>query len=127
MAELILKDECYNIIGACMAVHRELGTGFLEAVYQEALEEEFNIRNIPYVREEQLLINYKGKMLNKKYQADFICYDNIIVEIKAILALQGIHKSQLINYLKVTNLNLGILVNFGQQSLESRRVINKTS
>jgi GxxExxY protein len=91
MDEIILKNESYNIIGACMVVHRELGCGFLEAVYQEALEEEFKLRNIPYVREPLLTITYKGKLLNKKYQADFICYENIIVELKALSELNSTH------------------------------------
>jgi GxxExxY protein len=124
MDEIILKDESYNIIGACMAVHQELGCGFLEAVYQEALEEEFKLRNIPYVREPLLTITYKGKLLNKKYQADFICYDNIIVELKALSELNSTHQSQLINYLKASKMKLGILVNFGQKSLISKRVVN---
>lgn len=124
MDEIILKDESYNIIGACMAVHRELGCGFLEAIYQEALEEEFKLRNIPYVREQQLAVTYKGKLLSKKYQADFICYESIIVELKALSELNPTHQSQLINYLKATNLKLGILVNFGQRSLENKRVVN---
>ena len=79
-AELLFKDESYQIIGACMAVHNELGCGFLEAIYQEALEEEFRLRDIPYVREQQLKVQYKGKVLNKKYQADFVCYGKIIDE-----------------------------------------------
>ena len=124
MNEIILKDESYNIIGACMAVHRELGCGFLEAVYQEALEEEFKLRSIPYVREQLLTITYKGKLLSKKYQADFICYKNIIVELKALSELNTTHQSQLINYLKVTNIKLGLLVNFGRRSLETKRVVN---
>ena len=124
MSEIILKDESYNIIGACMAVHRELGCGFLEAVYQEALEEEFKLRNIPYIREQLLTITYKGKLLNKKYQADFVCYDNIIVELKALSELNSTHQSQLINYLKASNIKLGLLVNFGQRSLETKRVVN---
>ncbi len=124
MNEIILKNESYNIIGACMAVHRELGCGFLEAVYQEALEEEFKLRNIPYIREKQLAITYKEKLLHKKYQADFICYEGIIVELKALSELNPIHQSQLINYLKATKLKLGLLVNFGQRSLESKRVVN---
>jgi GxxExxY protein len=124
MDEIILKDESYNIIGACMVVHRELGCGFLEAVYQEALEEEFKLRNIPYVREPLLTITYKGKLLNKKYQADFICYENIIVELKALSELNSTHQSQLINYLKASKMKLGILVNFGQKSLISKRVVN---
>ena len=123
-AELLFKDESYQIIGACMAVHSELGCGFLEAVYQEALEEEFRLRGIPYVREAQLQVNYKGKILKKQYQADFICYDNIIVELKALNELNTLHKSQLINYLKITSLKLGLLVNFGKKSLESKRITN---
>lgn len=122
---IIYKEQSYQIIGACMAVHRELGCGFLEAVYQEALEEEFTLRNIPYIREESLPIIYKGKVLNKRYQADFICFGKIIVELKALSELSSVHKSQLINYLKITKLQLGLLVNFGQGSLESKRVINK--
>ena len=124
MNEIILKDESYNIIGACMAVHRELGCGFLEVVYQEALEEEFKLRSIPYVREQLLTITYKGKLLSKNYQADFICYENIIVELKALSELNTTHQSQLINYLKVTNIKLGLLVNFGRRSLETKRVVN---
>ena len=123
---IIFKDESYQIIGACMAVHRELGNGFLEAVYQEALEEEFKLKNIPYIREHQLEIVYKNKILKKKYQADFICYGEIIVELKALTELSSVHQSQLINYLKATKFKLGLLVNFGQSSLENKRVINKS-
>ena len=124
MNEIIFKNESYNVIGACMAVHRELGCGFLEAIYQEALAYEFQLRNIPYVREKQLNVFYKGHFLDKKYQADFICYDSIIIELKAIQALTSLHDSQLINYLKATKMQLGILVNFGQRSLETKRVVN---
>ena len=126
MNDIILKDESYKIIGACMAVHNELGLGFLEAVYQEALEEEFKLRGIPYVREQQLNIIYKGKALDKKYIADFICYGEIVLELKALSALESSHQAQLINYLKATNLKLGLLVNFGQTSLESKRVVNNS-
>ena len=124
MGDLIFKNESYNVIGACMAVHRELGCGFLEAVYQEALEYEFKLRNIPYVREKQLDVLYKGHFLDKKYQVDFICYESIIIELKALQALTSIHDAQLINYLKATKMPLGILINFGQKSLESKRLIN---
>jgi len=123
---IIFKEESYQVIGACMAVHRELGKGFLEAVYQEALEEEFKLKNIPYIREHQLEIVYKNKILKKKYQADFICYGEIIVELKALTELSSVHQSQLINYLKATKFKLGLLINFGQNSLESKRVINKS-
>lgn len=124
--EIIFKDESYKIIGACIAVQNELGEGFLEAVYQEALEIEFRLRGIPYEREVELDIFYKDQLLMKKYQADFICYDEIIVELKALSALESAHKAQLINYLKVTNMPLGLLVNFGQSSLVSHRIVNKS-
>ncbi len=122
---IIYKDQSYQIIGACMAVHRELGCGFLEAVYQEALEEEFKLKKNPYIPEQQLEIVYKNRILKKKYQVDFICYGEIIVELKALAELSSVHKSQLINYLKASKFKLGLLVNFGQSSLESNRVINK--
>jgi len=123
--EKILNDQTYAIIGACMAVHRELGAGFLEAVYQEALEVEFGLRNIPFTREQKLLVFYKGEVLDKSYFADFICFDEIIIELKALSVLDKTHEAQLINYLKATNLKLGLQINFGQQSLQQRRVLNK--
>ncbi|MCJ7765909.1 MAG: GxxExxY protein [Thiovulaceae bacterium] len=123
---ILLKDESYRVIGACMAVHNELGSGFLEAVYQEALEQELKSREIPYVREQQLQIYYKERPLAKTYQADFICYDEIILELKTLVGLESGHQAQLINYLKATDLRLGLLVNFGQTSLESKRVVNNS-
>lgn len=124
--DILFKDESYKIIGACMAVHHELGNGFLEAVYQEALEIEFQLRQIPYEREVELEIFYKDQILEKKYQADFICFNEIIIELKALSALESSHKSQVINYLKATDLQLGLLINFGQASFVSQRVINKS-
>ena len=123
--ERILSDESYNIIGACMAVHRELGTGFLEAIYQEALAKEFVFKDIPFIREQSLQVLYKGEVLEKKYIADFVCYGDIIVELKALGSLESVHEAQLINYLKATNSKIGLLINFGQSSLEQKRVINK--
>jgi len=108
-----------------MEVHRELGCGFLEAVYQVALEQEFTLQKIPYAREVQLNIPYKGQPLDKYYQADFICYDKIIIEVKALSELISDHQAQAINYLKATNFRLGILMNFGTQSLEYQRIPNK--
>ena len=122
--ERILSDESYNIIGACMAVHRELGTGFLEAIYQEALEKEFTFRNIPFVREQKLEVHYKGEVLEKSYIADFVCYKEVVVELKAVSSLESVHEAQLINYLKATNSKIGLLINFGQISLQQKRVIN---
>jgi len=122
--EKILSDESYKIIGACMEVHRELGCGFLEAVYQEALEKEFILRKIPFTREIKINITYKGVVLEKSYFADFICYDEIVLELKAISCMDGIHTAQVINYLKATKLQVGLLVNFGQKSLQQKRVLN---
>jgi GxxExxY protein len=125
MNDIIYKAESYNIIGAYMEVHRVLGCGFLEEVYQEALEREFIERKIPYVRESQLNILYKGELLNKHYKADFVCYDKIIIELKALSELITDHQSQTINYLKAANFKLSILINFGTKSLEYKRIPNK--
>ena len=119
----LYKDECYRIIGACMAVHRELGHGFLEPVYQEALAIELDYQGIPFVREQELNIKYRGIELNKIYKADFVCYNGIIVELKAISELSNDHIAQLINYLKATNLKVGLLINFGTSSLEHKRLV----
>jgi GxxExxY protein len=118
----LYKSETYSIIGAAMEVHKILGAGFLEAVYQEALEKEFLLRNIPFEREKQLKIWYKGQELSKYYAADFVCYDHIIVETKALSSLNE-HFSQIINYLKATKNEIGLLINFGQESLAYKRVI----
>ena len=106
-----------------MEVHRTLGHGFLEAVYQEALELEFKDRKIQYSREKPLTIFYKGRQLCKEYSADFVCYDKIIVELKALTELNSVHESQLINYLKATKLRIGVLINFGAPSLEFKRFV----
>jgi GxxExxY protein len=100
----------YKIIGAAMEVHRELGCGFLEGVYQEALDREFGTQKIPFRSQPTVEIAYKGKPLNKKYQPDFICYAEVIIEIKAMSGLSGIEEAQLINYLKATGLKIGLLI-----------------
>jgi len=123
MSELILADLAYKVIGACFEVHRQLGCGFLEPVYQEALELEFKDQKIPFEREKLLEISYKGKILAKKYKADFICYDKIIIELKALSKLTSDHESQLLNYLKSTGFELGLLINFGTKKLEHKRMI----
>lgn len=122
---LVFKDEAYKIIGAAMAVHRELGCGFLEAVYQEALEIEFKQQIIPYLREEPLILNYKGTTLLKEYFADFICFNKIIVELKAVKELDPIHEAQVFNYLKATGFKLGLLINFGESSLVYKRIVKE--
>jgi len=114
-------DKTYKIIGACMEVHKQLGCGFLEAVYQEALEQEFITQGIPYEREKQLPVFYKGKKLNTFYRVDFFCYQEIPVELKAIPALSGTEESQIINYLKASEAPVGLLANFGSPSLEYKR------
>ena len=122
MNELVHKEETYEIIGACMEVHRELGPGFLEGVYQEALMVEFAAREIPANREAKLEIAYKGEILDKHYYADFICYGKIVIEIKAVNELLPEHMAQLFNYLKATGAKLGLLVNFGKSSLDYKRI-----
>ena len=105
-----------------MTVHRELGCGFLEAVYQEALAREFNEAGIPFKQEESLKIYYKGKPLEKEYIADFVCFEKIIVELKAVSDLTDEHLAQVYNYLKATDMKLGMLINFGKKSLEYKRI-----
>ena len=113
----------YKIIGAALEVHKELGCGFLESVYQEALGREFSTQGIPSKSQPVIQINYKGKPLNKTYQPDFVCYEEIVVEIKAISNLSGVEEAQLINYLKATKLKTGLLINFGSKSLEHKRLV----
>jgi GxxExxY protein len=127
MGKILFKEESYKIIGACMEVHTQLGPGFLEAVYQEALEIEFNRENIPYKREPELTILYKGVPLTKKYFPDFICYSEIIIELKAVSSLNNDLIAQTVNYLKATNFELALLVNFGETSLIYERLVRYKS
>ena len=124
MSEIIYKEESYKIIGACMKVHAQLGAGFLEAVYQEALEKELGNNKIPFKRQHKLSLYYDGELLKKYYIADFLLYDSIILEIKAIEYLNPKINNQLRNYLKATNSRLGLLINFGKSSLEYKRILN---
>ncbi len=122
--ELIYKDETYQIIGAAFEVYNQLGPGFLEPVYQEALQIELKERSIPFEAQKSIFIYYKGNKLDKEYQADFVCYDKIIVEIKAVEELGSAYEAQLLNYLKATKINLGLLINFGQiNKLQWKRMI----
>ena len=120
----VRDPQTYAIIGAAMEVHRVLGPGFLEKVYQEALALELSDRNIPSDREALLPIEYKGRRLQTKYFADFVCFGQVVVECKAINGLTGTDESQAINYLKATGLKVALLLNFGTPSLQYRRLVN---
>lgn len=122
---LAIKDpRSHAIIGAAMEVHRQLGRGFLEAVYQEALVIEFTSRSIPFGREVALPVRYKGRELPSKFKADFVCYDGLIVEIKALPDLTQREHAQIINYPRATGIPIGLLINFGSKRLEYQRFID---
>ena len=106
-----------------MEVHRQLGCGFLEAVYQEAMGIELRLRDIPYIPQADVPVFYKGQRLACEYRADFVCYESVIVELKAVGELTGVHEAQVINYLKATGMEVGLLINFGGASLEYRRFV----
>ena len=124
--KILYKKESYKIIGACMKVHRGLGPGFLESVYEEALEQEFKSAEIPFERQVKLNIFYEEKKLKKYFIADFVCYNKIVLEIKSVKYVPVAFYSQLNNYLAATRKELGILVNFGTTSLTYKRIINTT-
>jgi GxxExxY protein len=124
MAELIYREESYKIMGACFEVYRSMGRGFLEAVYQECLGIEFTERGIPFGAQRELPIVYKGRTLEQFYKADFVCYDKIVIEVKAVSQLVDEHRAQIFNYLRATRMRLGILINFCScRELEYDRII----
>lgn len=123
-ADINQRDpETYAIIGAAMRVHSELGCGFLEAVYQEALEVEFRVQKIPNEREKRLPIHYRNERLKAYYDADFICFNSVIVELKALNQLSSKEEAQVINYLKASKMNKALLINFGAERLEYKRIV----
>lgn len=122
MDTILFQKESFRIIGAAMEVHNIIGCGFTEPIYQEAFEEELRLREIPYQREKTLHFSYKGKILSKEFRPDFICYDKIIVELKAVDEFVDEHFAQVYNYLKASGLQLGLLINFGNKSLEYKRI-----
>jgi len=121
--DLLYKEEAYMIIGAAMAVHRHFGCGFSEKVYQDALEIEFQEQNIPFLREEPIFATYHNQQLKTEFKPDFICFDRIIVELKAVKELEDFQRSQAINYAKVANMSMTLLINFGEPSLRYERYI----
>lgn len=125
MPEIVFKEESYRIMGACFEVYKQIGSGFLEAVYQECLSLEFTDRQIPFRAHLPLDLRYKGRPLTQKYIPDFICFESIIVELKAVRELANEHRAQVHNYLKATGYKLGLLVNFGHHpQVEWERIVN---
>ena len=124
MGDLLYEEESYQIRGAIFQVNKIMGSGFLEAVYQECLEKEFRLKGIPFSAQHNINISYKGEELLQQYKADFVCYDKIILEIKAVKNLEDIHLAQVMNYLKATGFKLGLLVNFhSHPKAEIKRII----
>jgi GxxExxY protein len=124
MSDIIYKEESYLIQGAVFEVYKEMGNGYLEAVYQECLEIEFESKNIPYVAQPILKIKYKNRCLNKTYKPDLICFDKIIIELKGVKSITNEHQAQVLNYLKATELKLGFIVNFGAYpKVEIKRIV----
>lgn len=123
MGDILYKEESYRIISCCLEVYNILGKVFLEVVYKDALEYEFQKNCIPYLREKPFEINYKDIVLQRKYNADFVIYDNIIIEVKHISGISNDNIKQTLNYLKASNLKLGIIANFGEGSFNSKRVV----
>lgn len=123
MDEVLYPKESYKIVGAVYEVHKHLGPGLLEKVYQEALEQEFLLQGIPFEREKEFEVIYKGTVLNQKYIADFVCYNKIIVELKSVEELIPFHTAQVLNYLNITGLRLGLLVNFNVRKVVPRRIV----
>ena len=123
-SEMLYQSESYAIIGAAMEVQNELGIGFSELVYHEALNIELGLRNIPFESEKEIRVEYKGHVLERMYKADLVCYDNIIVELKMVETLKAEHTAQLLNYLAATNKPMGILINFGSKPMTYKVVPN---
>ncbi len=117
----------YSIIGAAIEVHRHLGSGFLESVYQEALAIEFMSLGIPFRQQVDLSVQYKTKVLISSFRADFVCFDSVVVELKALSVISGTEESQVLNYLKATGLEVGLLLNFGTPSLQHKRFIRNSN
>lgn len=120
---LLMREEVFTIVGAAMEVHSVLGCGFLESVYQEALALELRNRDVLFLKQERIEVFYKGRTLEKYFVVDFLCFGEIVVEIKALASISSEHEAQLLNYLKVSNHKVGILINFGAEKLEFKRMV----
>ena len=120
--KIIYRTESFNLVGAALEVHKQIGCGFTEPIYQEAFEEELRLRDIPFEREKTFKVYYKGAELSKRFVPDFFCYGKIIVELKAVSDLIGEHNSQVYIYLKASGVDLGLLINFGKTSLDYKRI-----
>jgi GxxExxY protein len=124
LVELLYKEESYAILGACFEVYKGMGCGFLEAVYQECLEIELKYQTIPFTAQREFKLNYRNQRLRQTFKPDFVCYDKIIVEIKAVSSLADEHRAQILNYLNASKMQLGLLINFGHSpKLEYERFI----
>jgi GxxExxY protein len=124
MKEVVYAEESYKIVGACFEVYREKGCGFLEAVFHECLELELDLQQIPFASQKPLRLEYKGRKLKQSYVADFVCFDKLLIEIKAVSRLADEHRAQVLNYLTATGYRLGLLVNFGHHpKLEWERIV----
>lgn len=122
--EVVFKDESYRIMGACFEVYKEKGCGFSEGVYQECLEIELELQSLPFKAQCELTLNYKGRQLRQKFIPDLILFDKIVVELKAVRELTDDHRAQVFNYLRATNLRLGLLINFGHfPGLQYERIV----
>ena len=123
MSDIIHKDESYKIIGTCFEVHNNLGPGFLEIVYKDAIEYEFKKANIPFEREKEYTVNYKGEILPHKFYADFVVFDKVILEVKAVSHITDKFTAMAINYLKISELKLALIVNFGELKINHKRIV----
>lgn len=127
MSKLLFEEETFKVIGACINVHKKLGGGFMESAYHQALEKEFLKSNIPFEQQKKVSIYYDGELLNTFFIADFVCYDTVILEIKSVPNIQDQMKQQVVNYLKSSKIEVGMLINFGEKILKWKRFVNTIS